>query len=70
MAIVKEYNEKRIYYTSAPVEIGFLERKWLDDLKLDVLRNNTHPINLIINLTWFNVGEMDSAKLITWIAES
>lgn len=45
--------DERIYYTSEPLEVGKLERQWINNLKIEIAQQSTFEHNIICNLTWF-----------------
>ena len=62
MATVHEYGK---VYGAEPPSIGEYERKWLDNLKSEIETTSDCEINLLINLTWINIGE----DMLNWIFE-
>lgn len=61
MANVYEFNldgndDKKIYYSSDPKQVGIMERDWLNNLKKEIALTSEFQHNIVINLTWFKAG--------------
>lgn len=62
---VYEYDgdDDRIYYNSPPLEVGKLEREWLNNVKKNIANLSEYEHNVLVNLTWFKAGWEDTEPL-------
>lgn len=64
MSHIYEYGgNQKIYYTNEPVELGMLERQWLDSLKDEIQATSSFEHNVLVNLTWFKANWEETAPL-------
>ena len=64
---MKTVLEFGIIYGAEPYVLGQTERRWLDNLKIEVATNSSYPINVVINLTWLHPA--DENRMVTFISD-
>lgn len=51
-----ENDNNKIYYCNEPVQVGKMERDWLNNLKTEIAQTSEYKHNVIVNLTWFKAN--------------
>ena len=66
---VYEYDgdDNRIYYKTPPLEVGKLEREWLNNVKKNIANASEYEHNVLVNLTWFKAGWEETEALRTLV---
>lgn len=65
MKNIYEYDgdDNRLYYTCEPLQVGRLERQWLNHLKREIAETSEYDHNVIVNLTWFKASWEETETL-------